>query len=336
MKSLKINLVVITSLLISSISCKKETEDKVVEPDPIVTPVLNTVSSNKVNVIGTQFSTLYDHQSVSFNNKLWVIGGRSGSSSKNEIWTSSDGSTWTQTTVNGNYFNSINGHQLVVFNNKLWVIGGVNNGAGIVDIWSSVDGINWTQEASSTSFSPRYNHEVVVFKDKLWLIGGDAGGVKSDVWSSADGINWTQETTVGNQFSARGGHKVVVINDKMILIGGYTTTGFVNDVWATSDGINWLEQTTTGTKFSPMYGHEATVFNGKIYVIAGQTGAWGTTTDEVWISSNNGKDWVKQTISGTSFGGRAAHQAAVFNSKIYIIGGYDSAAAEKNDIWTIN
>lgn len=329
MKILKVKLIGFLGIVLLLSSCKKE-ETAISDPNPNV----NTITSSKATINGSQFSSLYDHQSVVFMNKLWIIGGRSGNNSKNEIWTSSNGNEWTQVTPVGNFFGAINSHQVVVFKDKLWVIGGVNNGSGIQDIWSSSDGINWTKDVTNTLFGPRYNHEVAVFNNKLWLIGGDAGGVKNDIWSSPDGITWSQETAIGTYFSARAGHKVVVINNKMILIGGYSKTGFTNDVWSTSDGINWTEELSSGTKFLPMYAHEAVIFNDKIYVIGGQTGAWGTTTDEVW-ASKDGKEWAKQTIVGTSYGSRAAHQAILFNSKLYITGGYDSQAAEKNDVWTL-
>ena len=53
------------------------------------------------------------HQSVAFDNKMWVIGGNY----TNDVWSSPDGSNWTQVTAHAAW-SERTGHQSVVFDKK--------------------------------------------------------------------------------------------------------------------------------------------------------------------------------------------------------------------------
>ena len=83
------------------------------------------------------------HQVVTYNNRLWVIGGRHGLSPfKNDVWWSEDGVTWTEATNNAGFLPRV-GHQVVTYNNRLWAIGGSDGGGRYNDVWRSEDGVNW-------------------------------------------------------------------------------------------------------------------------------------------------------------------------------------------------
>jgi dihydrofolate reductase len=141
---------------------------------------------------------------VVFKNKMWVIGGYSGGSDLNDIWSSEDGTSWTQETSSAT-FSARSHHQVVAFDSEMWVIGGSMNLLSINlysrtnDVWSSTNGITWTATAtiststiststiSTASFSARSNHQSVVFDNKVWVIGGNdkqefGSKPKNDVW----------------------------------------------------------------------------------------------------------------------------------------------------------
>ena len=92
-----------------------------------------------------RFSGRHHHKVVSHNDLLWVIGGTHDAiRSKNDVWWSEDGKTWTEATNNAD-FSRRTSHQVVVHNNRLWVIGGnADDGSGRKnDVWRSEDGVNW-------------------------------------------------------------------------------------------------------------------------------------------------------------------------------------------------
>ncbi|MFK5880013.1 MAG: hypothetical protein QM478_11045 [Flavobacteriaceae bacterium] len=277
------------------------------------------------------FSGRSGHQAVSFNNKLWVIGGADGSN-KNDVWSSSDGISWTEETANAE-FSARNLHQSVSFNNKLWVIGGNDDDDRKNDVWSSSDGISWTEQTANAGFSARAAHQVVSFNNKLWVIGGKVNGVSNnfqkDVWSSSDGINWTQETANAS-FSARYSHQAVSFNNKLWVIGGYDGSN-KNDVWSSVDGINWTQE-TTNAGFSARVVHQAVSFNNQLWVIGGSDGSFGSNKNDVW-SSVDGISWTEQTNSA-AFSARSFHQVVSFNNQLWVIGGYDGS--NKNDVWSMD
>ena len=167
------------------------------------------------------------HTSVVFDNKMWVMGGRASAGSTtdyNDVWSSSDGITWTQATASAGW-SARDNHASVVFDNKIWVMGG-RDGAGSStnhnDVWSSTDGITWTQATASAGWSGRSFLKTLNYNNRMWVIGGytgPSGSTLSDVWSSTDGITWTRATTTAASSLARG-YGAVVYDNKMWIMGG--------------------------------------------------------------------------------------------------------------------
>eukprot|EP00283_Hemiselmis_rufescens_P016881 CAMPEP_0173466176 /NCGR_PEP_ID=MMETSP1357-20121228/72903_1 /TAXON_ID=77926 /ORGANISM="Hemiselmis rufescens, Strain PCC563" /LENGTH=213 /DNA_ID=CAMNT_0014434205 /DNA_START=59 /DNA_END=697 /DNA_ORIENTATION=+ len=138
------------------------------------------------------------HGSVSFQQMLYVIGGRSVDGTLlSDMWQSIDGREWQASSAvsawTGRYrFGVVN------MNNKIWILGGIIapsavGGSPYVsnEVWSlSSDGSSWDQivthsnvttAANSTSSSsaappaiwaPRHSMVSVVFLGRIWLISG--------------------------------------------------------------------------------------------------------------------------------------------------------------------
>ena len=129
----------------------------------------------------TGWSARSEHTSVVFNDKIWVLGGNDGSN-KNDVWSSTDGGTWTMDTEHAAW-SARSEHTSVVFDGKIWVLGGKTNNGRKNDVWYSTDGKNWGKvTTTSTTWSARRQHTSVVFKDKIWVLGGNDGSNKKDVW----------------------------------------------------------------------------------------------------------------------------------------------------------
>jgi hypothetical protein len=278
---------------------------------------------------------------VVFNNKLWLIGGEieptCGTTCtpnyKNDVWSSSDGITWTQETAAAT-FSARSGHRLVVYNNKMWLIGGDdgilkpispnddNLGSLKNDVWSSTDGITWVQQTAATAFPARSDFTVVVYNNQLWLIGGYQGGFyKTDVWSSNDGINWSQQTAAAAFYA--GPTQVMVYNNQLWLIAGENNT-----VWSSSDGIIWMNPATADPFKTGSGGYQAVTFNNELWLIGGSNSTGNQ--NEVW-SSSDGITWVQRTAAA-AFSPRINHKVVVYNNKLWLIGGQNHGYL--NDVWS--
>ena len=144
------------------------------------------------------------HYTVTFDSKLWVMGGQSmplfvegPDAFYRDIWNTSDGSNWTQVTPQEPYWSArgmIGGQ--AVFNDRIWMLGGGRYDTPsrpreyYNDVWSSADGITWKQHTTDAPWDPRQYHQVLVFDNRIWVIEGYNTIEMNDVWYSDDGDNW--------------------------------------------------------------------------------------------------------------------------------------------------
>lgn len=280
----------------------------------------------------------YDHESVVFNDHIWIIGGynpgNSGDSYFEDIWKSADGSSWTLVNDNA-VFKGRRGHSLITFNDgtgeALFLIGGfsTDDASGYRsynnDVWKSTDGENWTEIKKnidvefedSSNWVPRMHHKCLVANhggiDYIYLIGGQ---------SMREGIE-----------------------------GRFAMTYF-NDVWRSTDGIVW--EKLFNTNYGIRSEHAATVnSNGRLFI---QGGIHGTVFDsennsthpiaewEHLYYSDNGVDWEKDYNGDIVEGGymwRASHEMVFYKNKIWTLPGktnsnthYHFATGQYYPTWT--
>jgi len=131
------------------------------------------------------------HQMLSFNNKLWVIGGLdSRNNGLNDVWYSTNGADWTQVTTSSIPWTGRGMHKVAIKGNKMWLTGGVRYSADSTpsmiymnDVWKSSNGIDWTLVNSAAPWGVRSGHTSVSADDKLWVMGGGLGlPGYNDVW----------------------------------------------------------------------------------------------------------------------------------------------------------
>jgi len=136
-----------------------------------------------------------------YDNLMWIMGGVQCfygiKTRRNDVWYSSNGTTWTQATANAAWADR-NGHSVIVFNGKMWVIGGETtlvespeSSLPLNDVWYSVNGSTWTQATGNAAWKGRKGHSSFIFEDKIFIASGqDGDNLLSDMWFSEDGSNW--------------------------------------------------------------------------------------------------------------------------------------------------
>ncbi len=290
-----------------------------------------TVSATLVND-NPLFVDRYSHTSVVFDNKMWIIAGNPGSGGArySDVWSSTDGDTWTMATGNPD-FAGRGAHSSVVFGGKMWIIGGrAGSGAGdeFNDVWYSEDGIDWELATSDADFPPKYGHKSVVYQGKIWVIGGrnNADNIsRKEVWSSADGINWTLETGDAN-FTSGQNFQVVVHKDEMWFTGGRA-----NNVYASTNGIDW-KNVNTEAPYGDRFGHASLVHDEKIWVISGANSSNSSIElEDVWYSED-GITWI---LANDQAGYRASvfMSSVSYDGKIWLVGGSPGSGAIGASSW---
>ena len=192
-------------------------------PPNVTTPstpwgVMNDVWSSVDGVNWTQITGIapwgqrIGAKAIVFNSKMWIMGGTTsvqgaGTASDfgyTDVWSSSDGVNWTQTSTAawpGRW-----NFGLTIFNNSMWVCGGFgqnnsNTNAGVYpttaysDCYYSPDGISWVTTTTSAPWIARGNFAFFATATTINVVGGimiDAfSGATGDSWSSPDGTTWT-------------------------------------------------------------------------------------------------------------------------------------------------
>lgn len=166
-------------------------------------------------------------QAVVLNGKIYLMGGDNSTGPLNDVWSSSDGTNWTEVTAAAPWGARYD-FSAVVYNNDIWVMGGENTSGSSYynDVWYSSDGLSWTEATTSAGWAPRYGASLVAANNKMWLLAGGIYNSKTginteynDVWTSTDGITWT-EVTSSAAWSARTLADALVYNNDIWMIAG--------------------------------------------------------------------------------------------------------------------
>lgn len=275
--------------------------------------------------------------SAVMNRRLWIIGGEGNNLPMADVWSSPDGSTWSEATTQAG-FSGRWGQATVVFDGgqgrALWVIGGSDNKTFFNDVWQSKDGSTWTEATSAAAFSQRVRASAVVFNHKMWILGGrNSSTILNDVWSSTDGKTWTQVTPAA-AFPPRYSASLIVYNNALYLMAGQGNSGPLNDVWTSTDGATWTDL-LVNPGFPPRASQSAVVYNGSMWILGGHDVTTQTVFADAWWS-NNGSQWY-QASDPKDYTPRWAQTSEVFDQSIWMITGASGTQmkpVDYADIWS--
>ena len=244
----------------------------------------------------------------------------------------------------------------LIFKDRMWLLGGWNPldkknfpTTTNSEVWASQDGINWSLELHKAPWEGRHTAGYTVHDNKMWIVGGDVnqGHYQNDVWSSTDGVRW-QLVNADVPWGPRALHCTASFKSELWIIGGQTIAGFVEsdhlsiqdsfyrDVWKSPDGHEWTRVTKTAPwKKKGMVGGSI-VLNSKLWLLGGGTYETPLTpertfSNEIWNTSD-GMIW--EPISKSSpWMARQYHDVAVFDKKMWVLGGYGINHKNLNDVW---
>jgi hypothetical protein len=291
---------------------------------------------------------------LTFQGKMWLLGGwLSGSTTYNDVWTSTDGDVWTQvrpdTPQDPRMWEGRHCSGYVVFGSRMWIVGGDPNRRHYQPaVWSSSDGLNWTQATAEAPWGHRHLHYVVAHQGKIWVMGGQTlpqfvPGVGeafyNDVWSSPDGANWTRVTEHA-PWSPRGMIQGgVEFKGRMWLLGGGTydtpahpTRLFYNEVWSSADGRDWRREAVA--PWAPRQYHSVAVFDGRMWIMAGgNLDTPGYNRNDVWYSAD-GVNWSE--LPHTPWPTRHAGSLFAFGDHLWMVAGSHPDSSPINDVWRLD
>ncbi|WP_367275380.1 hypothetical protein [uncultured Microbulbifer sp.] len=266
---------------------------------------------------------------ISFNGKLFVIGGQDNSAgesgndtySYNDIWSSVDGVSWELEAENAG-FSARAFHQIVEFQGSLYLIGGEESlGTGGAswwhrDVWKSDDGIAWTKVVEEGPFNTE--GQSIVFDNKIWVIGDSAFSGESKVYSSTDGVAWDLELTE-SPFGSREQMAVFAWQGKLFVTGGMGSTGsddLLNDVWSSPDGRVWTQE-TTDAGYEARVGMSVAPVGDKLVMVGGHSFSDGHNSV---YESSDGVTWTL-LVAEPFKRMNQTHSLAVHTEKLWVYSG---------------
>ena len=204
--------------------------------------------------------------SVVFDGRMWILGGSGGGGSGhlNDIWSSTDGVTWTEMTPSAPWSRRMLWDSLAVLDDKLWLIGGGLGGYHPFrvynDVWCSADGVDWKLVTDSAAWPARMWHSCAAYAGRLWLFGGFQAEPEwvnfDDTWYSADGETW-QQFPSPSHWSPRHEISVYGFGDKLWVVGG-NAWPLQNDVWSLCiDGFAFITQPPVEQYAGTLYRYDA-------------------------------------------------------------------------------
>lgn len=270
---------------------------------------------------------------ASYNGELFA-GTANESGNGAQLWSSSDGKTWSSIMVDGFGNTSNRGiDHLLEYNGYLYAgtwADEVNGG----EVWRSQNGRDWSLVASG-GFDNVTNSEVhhfVAFKDQLYATtwsSTDSHG--TELWRSSTGNPGSWSKVAFNGFNNDANNAVAL---SLHVFNGYlyagtwnTTTG--GEVWRSSNGTTWTQVNVDGFGTADNLGVSAlTDFNGYLY--AATRGTPGIVGDQIWrCQVCDVSDWVKVVDNGFE-NNETSDSAAlqVVNGFLFLAAGNQSTGIE--------
>ena len=296
----------------------------------------------------------FNFVSYTYNNKLWIAGGRNNTvSGLNDVWNSVDGINWTQVTTGAAWSGRYHS-QSAVYDNKMWIMRGLaSNTEGDQQTWTSTDGVNWSffDNVSSRVYITNSNipgHQyssAVVFNGTLWQFGGQelplsSSGVSErnavnyaegdfNYWSLTQGDSeWYPNNNLDNNiidgFRVKKLFVSAVFKNKIWALGGKRvgegSAGFeTNDIWSSSNGTEW-ERNENGP-WEPGDDYQAIVYKNRLWMIdINSTNVWWSADGINWNNYiiRNGRTNITFDVGIDSYE-NANFNVEVFNDKLYFI-----------------
>jgi len=283
-----------------------------------------------------------DFGGILYNNFLYIIGGRNGSTYYNttqfaSVENGGPGSVnaWTSVTpfTNGRHL-----HGSVAYRGYLYVVGGYSGGttptrySDVQFAAINADGTLGDWNTTTSLPAARQSHTLEVYNGYMYVLGGkdDAGNVASTLYAKidADGTlgEWLNGTALPQTRSALSSF---VSNGHIYILGG--SSGFVyNTIYVaplnTTNGS--IGTWTLTTSFTTGRYYTGVITNGEYVYLMGGQDINGKYLDDVQYAKVNEDGTIGAWNPTTSFSmKRSGLSPVVYNGYLYIFGGFDGTTS---------
>ncbi len=282
--------------------------------------------------VQTHFEARRQHQTVTFNDRLWIIGGRV----KRDIWSSDNGRRWR---IESKFMPSpaSEGMQAIEFNNRLWLFGGKIGNDFKQHIQSSFNGRDWVIESMDAYPAEHELHQVLFFNNKLYLLERKStNGENPNIWVSDNGVDW-QAFTTNLSISRTNRFLYAVFQNKLIAVAQM----FDGKIRVSKDGESWQIINAENANF--IRAHALSVLGDEL-ILLGQDHNCSFLVENCFQQQWKSSDMVnwqminRETARGKiNFGFRQDPQLVAFKDSLWLVGGTEirgDIGRAQNDAWS--
>ena len=241
---------------------------------------------------------MYASQAIVTNNRVYLLGGFTGSAAVSTVYTApinSDGTLGTWTT--GTSLPGVVSHsQAIVTNNRVYLLGGHDADSTVYTAPINSDGTLGTWTTGTSLPGELSLSQAIVTNNRVYLLGGStSSGAVSTVYTApinSDGTlgAWTTGTSLPEALFYS---QAIVTNSRVYLLGGYTSSAVSTVYTAPINSDGTLGTWTTGTSLpGGLYISQAIVTNSRVYLLGGP---WVYTVYEAPFSGGK-NDYLDSTI----------------------------------------
>lgn len=234
--------------------------------------------------------------------------------------------------------------QAVIQGKFIYVSGGRNANELVNQVYSAEiksDGQLTKWQPLSLLPTKLYQHAMVATDQYLYVIGGwDANNSRNDVWRARrldDGKINPWESVASPYPTSIYLHDAVIVNGRIYVLGGVKNrTERTNEVYYTtinSDGSLGSWQLGPSLSSTALYRAAVVATADTIYVTGGWDGTKALNTVYYSKVNNDGSLAAWQEGKLPKDTGRYYHEALLFDSKLFILGGTTDGTSESNEVY---
>lgn len=196
-------------------------------------------------------------------------------------------------------------------------------------IWSKLSVEN------ESYFKPRRGHTTCYYNKCIYVFGGgDRENTYNDIFQldlNDQKLSWKKIKYSGS-ISPRGYHSATLNKNNWIVYGGSDGTKSLDDAYIIDLDTFVIEEIKTKTSV-PRMGHTSQIFENKLYIIGGRTQDT-YTSDIMCLDIKNGQI-TKCLCDGLEPPNKAYHCSILYETSIYVFGGYDGETCFDN-VYSLN
>jgi len=305
---------------------------------------------------GTPPSPCRAHSCVAIDDDIYFFGGGDGPTYYNNLYVLDTRTlTWYKPKVDGDLPGARRAHTMWAYNNMIYIFAGGDGSKALNDVYAlsitppSTSFTNNTLATALAENSPRFVGSVIgssgasdckspvvgSLSERSSVIGTSSLNKMSrnTILGSNNGNNnnttptildytftWSNIKTTGKSPSPRGYHTSNLVGSKVIVFGGSDGHECFNDIHILDLKTNHWSRIDADQPI-PRLSHSSTQVGSYLFIIGGHDGI--KYSREVLLLNLVTMNWETRKVYGKVPSGRGYHTAVLYDSRIYVFGGYD-------------